>query len=123
MTKEEFMELGVPEEIAGLAAEASAAELDALRVESAIRLALTDACDGDIAASLVDRSLLTVGEDGSVEGLAEQLEALRRDKPFLFRRSGFAVGAGRGLEQSGAPARGAITMRDAIMAKILAQRA
>lgn len=123
MTREDFIALGIGEELAQRAAEASEEELRALRADFAIRLAVPDAQDADIVAGLIDREKLTVGEDGTVTGLEEQLASLRQNKPFLFRtqetNTGFRIGAaqekrGVGVGRSA----GQLSMRDAIAAKL-----
>ncbi|OQB14572.1 MAG: Phage minor structural protein GP20 [Firmicutes bacterium ADurb.Bin193] len=40
--------------------------------------------DVDMVKSLVDKSALTVGEDGLVSGLEDQLRSIRKVKPYLF---------------------------------------
>ena len=44
---------------------------------------VTDAQDADLVLGLLDRGKLK-RKDGKVEGLDEQLQALRKSKPFLF---------------------------------------
>ncbi len=103
--------------------ELHAAEKRSAALESAIRLALTDAHDAALAASLVDRDGLDLDEQGNVTGLSEQLDALRAAKPFLFRRAapGFAVGMPPA--RSGAMGSGAgPTMRDTIARHFETQR-
>lgn len=36
-------------------------------------------------AGLIDRQKLILGEDGKVAGLTEQVEALKKEKAFLFK--------------------------------------
>ena len=122
MTKDEFIALGIGEELAAAAAEASEEELRALRIECAIRLAVPDAQDADIVAGLIDRERLTVVEDGSVAGLEEQLAALRRDKPFLFKTpetaAGIRVGTARDRSVGAVRGAGQLSMREAIAARL-----
>lgn len=123
MTKNDFIALGIDEELAQLAADASEEELRALRIDCAIRLAVPDAQDADIVAGLIDREKLTVGEDGTVTGLEEQLAALRQNKPFLFRTqetiAPFRVGAAQEKRGAGVGrSAGQLSMRDAIAAKL-----
>lgn len=40
--------------------------------------------DPDVALSLLDRKKITVKEDGKVEGVKEQLEALKKNKEYFF---------------------------------------
>ena len=145
MRYEDFIALGIPEEQARAAEEASLRELadyaprgeleaanqaretetaelrrrvTEARVEGVLGLLLTDAHDPVLAAGLVDRTGLEPGEDGTVPGLSERVEALRRDKPFLFRSggAGFALGMDPGREP--APSAGTVTMAQAIAARL-----
>lgn len=69
-------------------------EMKEFRLTSAIKLAITGKVhDEDMAAALFDRSRLALAEDGSVSGLNEQLEAIRKDKAFLFK-DGDSQGSG-----------------------------
>ncbi len=139
MNTEELMELGLSEEQAELALAAfeealeennrrlEAAHADTLRgmaLENALTLALADAHDVGLAASLIDRSALTVEEDGVVAGLAEQVQALREQKPFLFRAAavpGFTLGAAPASGVSEALG-GSLTLRDVISGRLHSQR-
>lgn len=61
-------------------------DLKNLRIDSAVKLKLTNtAQDVDIVASLIDKTKLIVGDDGSVTGLDEQINPLKQSKPFLFK--------------------------------------
>lgn len=61
-------------------------DLKKLRIDSAVKLKLTNtAQDVDIVASLIDKTKLIVGDDGSVTGLDEQINPLKQSKPFLFK--------------------------------------
>lgn len=74
-------------------------EMKEFRLTSAIKLAITGKVhDEDMAAALFDRSRLVLAEDGSVSGLNEQLEAIRKDKAFLFKD-----GDGQGSGAKGKP--------------------
>lgn len=58
----------------------------ALKLDTAVKLAIADSAqDADIVAGLIDRQKLILGEDGKVAGLTEQVEALKKDKAFLFK--------------------------------------
>lgn len=60
-----------------------------LRISDAIKMAIaSDAQDVDIVSGLVDREKLIMGEDGKITGLKEQVEALKKNKPFLFKAAG-----------------------------------
>lgn len=57
-----------------------------LRLDTAIKLAIADSAqDADIVSGLIDKNKLILGEDGKVTGLTEQVEALKKDKAFLFK--------------------------------------
>lgn len=61
-------------------------DLKNLKIDSAVKLKLTNtAQDVDIVASLIDKTKLIVGDDGSVTGLDEQINPLKQSKPFLFK--------------------------------------
>ena len=69
--------------------EAADARIKTLQLDSAIKLAIGDtAQDVDIVTGLIKRDALVLGEDGKVSGLKEQVEALRKTKPFLFKQDG-----------------------------------
>lgn len=60
----------------------------ALRLDTAIKLAIADSAqDADIVSGLIDKNKLILGEDGKVTGLTEQVEALKKDKAFLFKET------------------------------------
>lgn len=62
---------------------AHAQEMEDRELDYALRGAVTDAQDADLVLGLLDRGKLK-RKDGKVEGLDEQLQALRKSKPFLF---------------------------------------
>lgn len=65
------------------------AKTKALRLDTAVKLAIGDSAqDTDIVASLINKEKLILGEDGKVTGLSEQLDALKKDKAFLFKSTG-----------------------------------
>lgn len=106
-----------------------AAELQALKLTNAIRMAITDAQDGDLVAGLIDQKKLILGDDGKVTGLEEQLKALREDKPFLFKpaedkggKGGFRIGSAQDGTAGGVGGDKQLSMREAIAAKISAQK-
>lgn len=62
------------------------AQAKALKIDTAIKLAIGDSAqDADIVTGLIDKDKLILGEDGKVAGLTEQVEALKKDKGFLFK--------------------------------------
>ena len=68
------------------AQEAAEAKMKDLQFNNAIKLAIVEkAQDVDIVSGLFDRTKLILGEDGKVTGLDEQLSALEKAKPFLFK--------------------------------------
>jgi len=51
-----------------------------------IKLGLSSSCDADIAALLIDKSVLELDESGKiVGGLEDQISTLRELKPYLFK--------------------------------------
>lgn len=57
-----------------------------MRLSTAIQIAIAaDAQDVGIVSGLFDKSKLILSDDGKVTGLDEQLTALKKDKPFLFK--------------------------------------
>ena len=63
------------------------AKLKDLQYANAIKLAIVEkAQDVDIVSGLFDKTKLILGEDGKVTGLEEQLKALEKEKPFLFKQ-------------------------------------
>lgn len=54
--------------------------------------------DASAAALLMDKSGVKVKDDGSVEGVKEALEALKKDKPYMF---GVTVAPKTGMRQRG----------------------
>lgn len=76
-------------------------ELAATRKENAIRLEVLEAGPNDVADILphIKADVVTVAEDGTVTGLAEQIKALQEAKPYLFKTetpagTGGSMGAG-----------------------------
>ena len=62
-------------------------KMKVLRLSTAIQIAIADdAQDVGIVSGLFDKSKLILGDDGKVTGLDEQLAALKKDKPFLFKQ-------------------------------------
>ena len=70
-----------------------------MRLSTAIQIAIAaDAQDVGIVSGLFDKSKLILGDDGKVTGLDEQLTALKKDKPFLFKGG---KPKGKGYEPNG----------------------
>lgn len=61
-------------------------QLQQTKVDSAINLALSGAKARDAKAVMpfINRDTLKLNEDGSVAGLKEQIDAVKKDKGFLF---------------------------------------
>lgn len=75
------------------------AQIKEVQLNNAIKLELSGkAHDETLVAGLFDKSKLILSDDGKVTGLTEQLEALQKDKAFLFKQQeqklGFSFGAG-----------------------------
>lgn len=98
-------------------------EMKELRLTSAIKLAITGKVhDEDMAAALFDRTRLVLAEDGSVSGLNEQLESIRKEKAFLFKEG---EGNGQGTGTKGKPGykpRGGETHNEGYAAQYAQQR-
>ncbi|WP_418427918.1 phage scaffolding protein [Anaerotruncus massiliensis (ex Liu et al. 2021)] len=62
-------------------------KLKAQAKDSAVRLAVAkeNVHDDALTMAALDLGKITVAEDGTVAGLADQLSALRETKPFLFK--------------------------------------
>lgn len=98
-------------------------EMKELRLTSAIKLAIAGKVhDEDMAAALFDRSKLVLAEDGKVSGLNEQLEAIRKEKAFLFR-DGDDGGQGAGAKgKPGYKPKGGETHNEGYAAQYAQQR-
>lgn len=83
-------------------------ELQEQKLNSALKIAiLKDVQDVDIVSSLIDKTKLTLDENGEkiTMGLTEQIENLKKTKPFLFKEE--APGDEQGeLEGGGLPPTG-----------------
>ena len=62
-------------------------EVRLAKLDGEVRVALTamGAKNARLAAKAIDYGKLELGEDGAVVGLEEQLEALSKSDPYLFR--------------------------------------
>ena len=62
-------------------------KLNDYKFEQAVEKAITDAGAADVVSvkANLDMSAVTQSEDGKIEGLSEQLENLKTEKPFLFK--------------------------------------
>ncbi|MBZ4662775.1 MAG: hypothetical protein JG776_457 [Caloramator sp.] len=63
---------------------------------AAIKMAAikANAKDPDIVSMLIDKSKLNIKEDGSIEGLEEQLKSIAESKAFLFGEPQTKIGSG-----------------------------
>lgn len=106
-------------------------QLKDMQLTNAIKLAISgSAQDSDLAAGLIDKTKLLLGDDGKVTGLEEQVKALKESKPFLFKEEkqqgpekkqpGFRIGV---MQQQGADLKeeNHVSMKDAIAARLQAQ--
>jgi len=87
MKKEDFVSLGISEEVAQTAAAAFGAAVDAIKFEGAVDEAIRrSGAKNDKAV----RALLVLDSGNSLEDLQEQLEVLKNapDSEFLFEKSG-----------------------------------
>lgn len=62
-------------------------KLNDYKFEQSVEKAIVDAGAADVVSvkANLDMSAVTQGEDGTIEGLTEQLEKLKTEKPFLFK--------------------------------------
>lgn len=108
-------------EVAKLIEEARLAEkkafdgqLSAYKLDSEIKSALTGAGakDADLIATLIKKDDIKLGEDGKYTGLSEQVEAIKKDKGYMFEnQQGYTP-------QAGTSTSGEVSMTDAIAARI-----
>ena len=59
-----------------------------------------DVKDAEILKMLIDRDGITVGDDGLINGLKEQIEAIKEERPYLFnpaKVSGKSPAGGDGM--------------------------
>lgn len=63
-------------------------DIAALKLDAAIEKSLAGqkVVDAELVASLLDKSVVKLDANGSVTGMSEQLEALKKNKPFLFEQ-------------------------------------
>lgn len=65
-------------------------EMQEQKLGSALKLAIIEQVqDADIVSSLIDKTKLTLDENGEkiTMGLNEQIESLKKEKPFLFKEA------------------------------------
>jgi len=77
-------------------------ELAAVRKTNAIKLAVLNAGPNDVVDILphLKQDVITVGEDGTITGLEEQIKTLKENKPYLFKEE--APGGTGGSKGAGA---------------------
>lgn len=63
-----------------------------IRLDSAIKSAITNAHDSNLVATLIDRSKLVMADDGTLSGIKEQLETIQKEKSFLFKSANGGTG-------------------------------
>lgn len=68
------------------AQESFKAQITRMKMDNAIDSALTSskARNSKAARALLDESKISIAEDGTVKGLSEQIEAIRKENAFLF---------------------------------------
>lgn len=70
------------------------------------KLAPLGVVDLDAALALVDRSKITVGDDGAITGLDEAIEALKTGKAYLFNTEGGGTNGGKPVGTPSNPGNG-----------------
>jgi multidrug efflux pump subunit AcrA (membrane-fusion protein) len=77
-------------------------QLTQLKRDTAIESALTGAKARNLKAAraLLDESKIVLGDDGKVAGVAEQLEAIRKDNSYLFEATVDEGNQGGGQDQN-----------------------
>lgn len=83
-----------------------AATVKDLQLTNAIKLAVTGkVVDEEVAAGLINKENLVIGDDGKIVGLDEQLTSLQESKAYLFKpeepQEGNGAGAGAGTPPPG----------------------
>lgn len=76
-----------------------AAEVQNLRVGTVVKAAASTAFDPDLVFSMI-REQVTVNDQGEPQNVQALVDDLKRDKPFLFRRTDAGAGGGAGAEGS-----------------------
>lgn len=75
----------------------------------AVRSAIgTDAQDPDLLLKLIDLDSVSATSDGKVVGVKEQVDALRKDRPYLFKTPATDGGAGGDVQGVDAGSRGGV---------------
>lgn len=81
-------------------------EMAKIRKQNAIKFEVLKANPNDVADILphLKDDIITIAEDGTITGLQEQLEALKENKPYLFKQvepqgTGGSLGAGEKKKQ------------------------
>ena len=60
-------------------------QLSQIKLNNALKLAITDAQDIDLVIGQLDQTKIKLEENGALTGLDEQLKPLRENKGFLFK--------------------------------------
>ena len=78
------------------------AQLTQIKRDTAIESALTGAKARNLKAAraLLDESKIVLGDDGKIAGVAEQLEAIRKENSYLFEASGDEGSEGGGQNKA-----------------------
>lgn len=87
-------------------------QLKTVRTDNALTIALSkvQVVDLDAALKLIDRSKLTIGDDGTISGIDDAVAVLKTDKAYLFNPAGgenptLGNPANGGTPPNGAPAK------------------
>ena len=100
------------------ASEEYASKLASVQKTYAVRSAIgTDAQDPDLLLKLIDMDSVSITSDGKAIGVGEQIDALRKDRPYLFKAKAAegaegtdgTDGAGKGGVRGFRPPESAIT--------------
>ena len=97
------------------ASEEYASKLASVQKTYAVRSAIgTDAQDPDLLLKLIDMDSVSITGDGKAIGVSEQIDTLRKDRPYLFKAkeaegTDGTDGAGRGGVRGFRPPESAIT--------------
>lgn len=97
------------------ASEEYASKLDSMQKTYAVRSAIgTDAQDPDLLLKLIDMDSVSITGDGKAIGVSEQIDTLRKDRPYLFKAktaegTDGTDGAGKGGVRGFRPPESAIT--------------
>lgn len=90
-------------------------QLAEVKMNAAIDSALlkANAIDADLVKVKLDRGSITLKEDGSIEGLTEQLDAVKKDFGFLFKsENAVRIDGAKPADGSGSAGNAAVTKEE-----------